>query len=360
MTSTFSQDRLSHPKYAKLARQLSLKVEKLPNGKLLPSIRHMMQEFDASQATVYAALELLKRRGAIEHEPGVGMRVATPAATKRQGPARILLRLAHRSSTFHQQLLEQVFSLAESFDIRFMVEALESSHQSHQSADATLVIPGPTELNPMMLADWADNKPMVVLDRDLRAVGIDSVCSDNYQGGILAARHLLELGHRRIAVLSHRPGSTNPTDRINGFVQEIQNAACGAKVEFMQADHPLNSDECYPFVREQWSNFSQATALFTTTRTTALASLRAFQELGIRVPDQVSLVGYDDLGANIYTNPPLTTVDQQLGKMARAACQILSHRLALPTKDTADHSIQCSQIVPVCLNVRQSTTQPRG
>ncbi len=358
MTSAFTRDRLSNPKYAQLARRLGLKIGKMSNGDLLPSIRQLMQEFDASQATIYAALELLKRQGAVDHEPGVGMRVAVQSSLDHAGPARILLRLAHRSSTFHQQLLEEVFAQAQSLNLRFMVEPLDAHLPSNETADATLVIPGSTDLSPMMLADWANNKPMVVLDRDLRGVGIDSVCSDNYQGGILAARHLLGMGHKHIAVLNHRPDSINPHDRINGFTQEIHNTAPDVTIQYLKADHPLNSDEIYPFVRKHWADCKQATALFTTTRTTALAALRAFQELGISVPDDVSLMGYDDLGANVYCNPPLTTIDQQLSKLAKAACQILAHRLQLPTQASSQHSVQCSQIIPVSLNVRRSTSTP--
>ena len=165
--------------------------------------------------------------------------------------------------------------------------------------------------------------PYVVLDTDGDTFeGAPSVGSNNWQGGLLATRHLLSLGHRRIAMVSGPQDVLCSRARVDGF------RAAHSDVGVPLIDDPIRWGNFtvnggYEHGRELLARQDRPTAIFAGSDMQALGVLRAAREQGIDVPGQLSVVGYDDLPLAAWVDPPLTTINQPLLEMADAAATMV-------------------------------------
>ncbi|MFI2705855.1 LacI family DNA-binding transcriptional regulator [Cellulosimicrobium composti] len=194
--------------------------------------------------------------------------------------------------------------------------------------------------------------PLVVVDPRRRPPeDVLSVGAENYQGGLDAAAHLLTLGHRRIATITGVPEQDNSLARLAGY-----------RAAMIQAGVPVDDDlVClstygvpagFEGTQRLLTLDDPPTAIFACSDDTALGALRALREAGLSVPDDVSLVGFDDLPVAAWTDPPLTTVRQPLVEMGAAAVELV-HR----ARSGGDRSLHTE--LATSLVVRESTAPPR-
>ncbi len=149
------------------------------------------------------------------------------------------------------------------------------------------------------------------------------VAVDQRQGARLAVRHLVELGHRSIAHLGGPPVWLDATERAAGWREEL--AASGLPVgELLPGDWTAASGFA---VAQSWPA-DGSTAVFAANDLMALGLVRGLTERGLRVPADVSVVGFDDIEVTGYSLPPLTTVRQDFGDLGRLAVRVLLARLA--------------------------------
>ena len=189
--------------------------------------------------------------------------------------------------------------------------------------------------------------PTVVMDRDFPELELDVVLADSFQGGELATQHLISLGHKRIGCIAG-PSSINPSSRrLAGYKQALQAAHLAIEPELiMNGDfHPESGWE---MGRAMLSQPNVPTAIFACNDLMAIGVLRAATELGLSVPGDLALVGYDDIELASYTNPPLTTIKQPEVEMGLATLNFLLGRIK--DKQTAPQRA----LLPVSLVVRGS------
>ncbi len=165
--------------------------------------------------------------------------------------------------------------------------------------------------------------PFVVVDTaGEQPAGIPTVGSQNWNGGLAATRHLLGLGHRRIAVIA------GPTDvlcsraRIDGYRTALDEV--GAPVDpglVRHGDFFVRGG--YQHGLDLLGQPDRPTAIFAGSDLQALGVIRAARELGLRVPEDLSVVGYDDLPLTEWIGPPLTTIRQPLREMAGTATRLV-------------------------------------
>lgn len=165
--------------------------------------------------------------------------------------------------------------------------------------------------------------PFVVLDTDGEPqADVPTVGSNNWMGGLSATRHLLELGHRRVAVISGPADVLCSRARIDGF--RSAHDELGVSVDPSLVRHgDFAVDGGYRHGRELLDRSDRPTAIFAGSDMQALGVLRAARELGIDVPGELSVVGYDDLPVAEWVGPALTTVHQPLLEMAATATRML-------------------------------------
>lgn len=199
--------------------------------------------------------------------------------------------------------------------------------------------------------------PTVLVDREIDDPACDLVETAHMQGGLLAVRHLLSLGHRRIACIGGPAGVMPSEQRIEGWRMAL--AETGATPDIANADALLwrggfTSQGGYEAMHAILRTERKPSAVFVCNDLMAIGALRAAHESGVRVPDDISIVGFDDIELSAYTSPPLTTVAQPKERIGAMAVDMLLERVGGKRRDARKVVLQPE------LRVRASTARHAG
>jgi DNA-binding LacI/PurR family transcriptional regulator len=193
--------------------------------------------------------------------------------------------------------------------------------------------------------------PIVLINNQHPGEFVHSVMIDNVQGSKEATDHLIRLGHRRIAYVGDQYGHQSDTERFAGY-REALDLACLPFVPELVVHGDGKPEGGELATNRLLAQPDPPTALFCYNDMTALGALRSVQRHGLRVPADLSLIGFDDIFFVSYTQPQLTTVRQPMQRMGRMAMEGL---LKLMSGQSAAEAIK----VPAELIVRESTAAPR-
>ena len=198
--------------------------------------------------------------------------------------------------------------------------------------------------------DLPRNSPLVCLDR--RPVGWegDTVTVDNAAGAMAATNHLLEMGHRHIAAITGNLQLTNAKARVEGFRTALSRAHVDVDPEYIQEGR-FDRLSGYEKTRTLLQLRPRPTALFASNDLIALGALSALREAGLRCPEDVSVVGFDDLEFSEFIHPALTTVAQPGYQMGAKGASMLLKRLQ-GASPPPQHLV-----LPTELKIRQSVAQ---
>lgn len=177
--------------------------------------------------------------------------------------------------------------------------------------------------------------PFVVVDTQGEpAPGVPTVGSNNWSGGLAATRHLVGLGHTRIAVISGPADVLCSRARVDGYRSAHDEAGLERDPGLVRwGDFDAKSG--YVHARDLLALPHRPTAIFAGSDYQALGVMRAALELGLRVPEDLSIIGYDNLPITEWLNPALTTINQPLREMASLATRMLLGLSAGETPPTA-------------------------
>ena len=164
--------------------------------------------------------------------------------------------------------------------------------------------------------------PVVAIDPHAGSAELPSVESDNLAGGLLATRHLIELGHRRIAFLAGRPDLESSRQREGGFRQALSEAGIEVDPSLVRMSD-YRRDAAHQPAIELLSRPDRPTAVFAGNDLSAIGTMEAAQEMGLDVPGDVSVIGFDDIPEAARTTPALSTVRQPIQQMGSAAVELL-------------------------------------
>ena len=196
--------------------------------------------------------------------------------------------------------------------------------------------------------------PTVLVDREIADPACDLVETAHMQGGLLAVRHLLSLGHKRIACIGGPAGVMPSEQRIEGWRMAL--AEAGATPDIAKADALLwrggfTSQGGYEAMHAILRTEQAPSAVFVCNDLMAIGALRAAHESGVRVPDDLSIVGFDDIELSAYTSPALTTVAQPKERIGALAVDMLLERVGGKRRDARKVVLQPE------LRVRASTAR---
>jgi DNA-binding LacI/PurR family transcriptional regulator len=198
--------------------------------------------------------------------------------------------------------------------------------------------------------------PAVAIPGHKQNEGVTNILLDHEQAAALALKHLVELGHRQIAVFKGHPESADSATRWNA-VQKVAHSmdleldpALVVQIESRDSTPNLG----YPYGRMLIASGRPFTALFAYNDISAIGAIRAFQEAGLHVPHDVSVVGFDDIPFALFHQPTLTTVRQPLHKMGELAVEMLVTRIE------EKEDLQKEVAVMPEIAVRESTARVRS
>jgi LacI family transcriptional regulator len=221
--------------------------------------------------------------------------------------------------------------------------------RNHQ-VDGVVILPtqdSPALLRPLLFA----GVPTVVLDRYLP--NAHSITVDDLEAGRLGTRHLLALGHRRIGLLLQDVERTTGSERLLGYSQELAGSHIAYDEQLVMRS-ATSADDAYDamwqLLRLPWP----PTAVLTDNYAISLGAMRAIYEAGLRIPADISIVGYGSSSLAATLTPPLTTVQCSPYTLGQLAAQTV---LRIATQH--DSASASALILPVALLLRASTAPPR-
>lgn len=162
--------------------------------------------------------------------------------------------------------------------------------------------------------------PFVMMDEFIETDNLPLVTNDNLYGGKLAADYLLSMGHRKIACITGAKHSPNSEMRYLGF-KEILDQSAVPLIKKYQGNYGFNSG--YEFMIEIIRDYPEITAVFCFNDMMAFGAMEACKDQGLSVPEDISIIGYDNVGQSIGLDRVLTTIDQGIEKIAESAVKML-------------------------------------
>ncbi|MFZ6843910.1 LacI family DNA-binding transcriptional regulator [Undibacterium sp. RuTC16W] len=197
-----------------------------------------------------------------------------------------------------------------------------------------------------LLADEAI--PKVLVDREVPGVAADFIEADHEQGGYLATKYLLDLGHRRIACVSGPKTLLPSGDRVSGYLRALKEAGIDFNSEYL-AHSDFTSQGGFSAFQQLLALPDRPTAIFASNDLMAIGGLCAAQQTGMRIPEELSVMGYDDIALASFSTPPLTTIAQPKYEIGVLTARVLVNRIInaeLPLR---------REMLETKLTVRQST-----
>lgn len=355
------------PLYRDLAASLraSITSQGLRPGQLLGSEHDLARSRGVSRVSVRRATDELIREGLIERRPGKGLFVcASPGGGPVTGMIQVVsgnlawdaslkavrgVQAAARATGVQVQLYDAHGSMAEDIEV---IRRLSDG----PAAGAVILALHNARFTEALYGLKARGFPFVLIDQRLRDLDVSAVLSDNPAGGRQMGELLVRHGHRRIAFLGDLSAVT-VQERLAGLRDAVGDAGLPfdrALVADVQPEDPLA--DWTPMIAERTRAVMAAavppTAIFASCDAIARGVCKALAGMGLRVPVDVSVVGFDDDPLAELVDPPLTTVRQQFEGMGRAAFELLQRRMNDPLAP-AEH-----RALPVTLVERRSLAAP--
>lgn len=222
-------------------------------------------------------------------------------------------------------------------------------------ADGILAVVAPSVGPPAHLQEtMGAGIPLVCLDRIPPELSVDSVVIDNVRGSVICIRHLIAMGHRRISIVSGSARLQTARDRLSGYCQGLSEAGIPFDPALVR-EGDFRVESGYRLAKELCLSNPRPTALFVANGTMGMGAVRAVQEIGLRCPDDVAVVVFDDVPGSDLFRPRLTVVSQPAYQIGFQGAELLIQRIMGEIASKTPVSI----VLQGELKIRESTNGAR-
>jgi DNA-binding LacI/PurR family transcriptional regulator len=203
-----------------------------------------------------------------------------------------------------------------------------------------------------------NNVPVVAIGRDFHHENVDSISADNLDGGFVATQHLIDLGHRRIGFIGAAFDQETKLKRLQGYFNalekhgiEIDERLVTGRREARSGVPGYSTEEIgYEGMKRLLSVPNRPTAIFARNDFTAIGAMTAIKESGLRIPQDIAIIGFDDIPLAVHMSPSLSTVRQPMRLQGQIAAELLLKRIE------SENSIEREERILNCeLIIREST-----
>jgi|SRR6187402_106522 len=233
--------------------------------------------------------------------------------------------------------------------------SVEQENASLQSfidhrVDGLVVATRGTSMGDGILCDIASqNIPLVTIGRPVRSPKIDSVTANHYQGAFDAVKHLIGLGHTRIGFIGVAPQDGKLLRRYEGYVAALREARIKPEKQYTvgPADAPAfaTQEDGYEGLLQLARLSRPPTAIFARNDFAAIGALHAAHTLGLSIPGDMAIAGFDNIPLAAFTRPPLTTVEQPIALQGRTAARFLLDRIRGDAVRSRQTMMECRLVV---------------
>lgn len=368
------------PLYAKIRAYIKNKIDsgQLRPGDKVPTEAELMEHFQVSRVTITTSLKQLVEDGLIYRIAGKGTFVkgdeAAEGAQQLSGippkpiPAAVYKNLIGAimlpaSDLFTYKLLLAIEERCNKDDYGLLMRSSWSQQDEIKAIremveigiKGLIIYPQEGEAyNEAILELKLQQYPFVLLDRYLPGIKTNALVSDNYNGGVIAAEHLIALGHRTIGVVSSARSKTSSSeDRFQGYLDTIKKHSLPIRPHHWLTRISDDQTEFKPgrtvgLIKSWLTDHPDLTAVFALQSPDAEFTATAAEELGLRVPEDLSILSFDNPGLADRHKHMFTHIEQNLRQLGWQAADLLLHTIQVP-----EHSEQV--YVPVSLVQGYST-----
>jgi len=322
------------PRYLQAQRILAeaISVGDLPAGSKLPSTKDISLLVNVSLITAHKALEGLADAGLLRREAGRGTFVRDDVhesmAHARQFVIGLALDVRANLNDFYHSSILNGLRLAARSDVEqvefYFQDHLRVPQRRRAAAGGVICIHPPLEAE-KQVARLASSVPTVVLGGSFSNVSVACIDCDNRGGAGEIVRYLHQLGHRRFLVICGPTNLSNSRDRAEGACDALRTLGIAPDAEnlLVAGDSVIVDDDTQAALLRRLRARNRPTAIVAGGYFLALAAMHRVRQVGLSIPEDVSVVGFDDPEAAPLLHPPLTTVRQPLAQMADAAFRTL-------------------------------------
>lgn len=273
---------------------------------------------EANQASVMAAIERL------DYRPNA---FARSLATNRSGAVGVIVN--EISSPFYSGIVQGIESVVETRGMHLIVSSTHADADRERNAVdflrdrrcEALILLSEALSDDELLRLAGHDTPLVLIGRDVKALAGRCVLLDNELGGYLATRHLIDKGHTRIAHITGNPSLSDARDRLAGYRRALVESGV-VEVPELVIEGDFTEEGGRLGAEELLERDHGVSAIFAANDQTAAGALLTLRERGLRCPEDVSLVGYDDVLLAKYLHPALSTIRQPFAEMGQAAARL--------------------------------------
>ena len=306
------------------------------NGSSIPSEKELCAEFDVARGTVRQALANLEAEGYLSREQGRGTFVQWKEfSANRSRSQRVAFVVPYVRDSSVPTILVGFQQVAEQANYSVIFNHVNNDLQQQERVIQKLIdenVAGialyPITSEYIDIIENLNNVrfPIVLIDRYLRTLSTDYVMTDHFGGAIRATHYLFNLGHTRVGFATWLSPAVSMEHRFMGYSQAL--AERGVPLE----NRLICRVEGYPVIDQTpmeafLSGPDRPTAVFAANDRIAIALYRAAATVGLSVPDELSVIGFDDLEVSAHLDPPLTTMAQPFLKIGRTAAELLLRRI---------------------------------
>jgi LacI family transcriptional regulator len=184
--------------------------------------------------------------------------------------------------------------------------------------------------------------PVVAVDHNVLSSSLPTIDAENLSGAVRATEYLLELGHRRIGFLAGRPDLESARLRERGYRTALRKAGIKIDPSLIRIGG-YQVDSAAEAARQMLEAQDRPTAIFAANDVSALATISVAGSLGVRVPEDLSVIGFDNVPESALSDPPLTTIEQPIRQMGFEATEILIRLIA--EQEVPEHTMLPTRLV---------------
>lgn len=192
--------------------------------------------------------------------------------------------------------------------------------------------------------------PTVLVDRNFDHPQLDTVASENYKAGKMGCEYLLKLGHRDVTVLITGSAFDSVHDRVKGYRTALRKAGIPSRERIVTGGDTI--EDCRAAIEQELHRPDRPTAIFAVTYFATLGAVKAVNSVGLKFPEQISLVGFEHSEWMTSVRPYITAICQQVDRLALDSWRLLHRRMAGETAKPEHVRLPCM------LNVRESARAP--
>jgi DNA-binding LacI/PurR family transcriptional regulator len=342
-------ERPSEPLHAQIAARVRREVQEgvYGPGERLPAEVQLARQLGVSRGTIRQALTALLDEGLLQTVPGRGTFVAHGSAQRSIGLIGMVLPSVVRAR--NPELIDGAEEAARqagyslilgiSGDERWLeTEQLQRIAAQGASGAIVYTVDGPADM-PVLRRMVDQGFPLVLIDRYIPDLAVDTVTMDNLGGGFLATQHLIEAGYRRVGYIgTDNTGTSSLVERMAGYRWALEqyglpldpDLVCTELRRFLawpprEPDKERHNDRV---LRAYLQRPSRPDAVFVCNDYAAFQVVQVAEAVGLRIPDDLALVGFDNVSYHEYFGVPLTTVEQYRHEIGSTAMSLLLDRIA--------------------------------